>query len=545
MIEKLRDYLQTQKLDAILITRTDSFLGEHFPPESKTLQQATGFSGSAGMAIITLDQAVLFVDSRYTAQAKIESEFDVFEVPTQTTPTDWMVQNLSGKVIGYNPWHRSVMWMNYVSDKKLQFQEISWQDWQSLFSPQSSELAPDFDYDEIYCGESVQSKIEKVVACLKQHQLDAYIFTAPDSVSYLLNKRSLSVQEYPVIFERWIVFSDGTYCEVPKDVSALAGKKIGMDMALTPVGVFRKIKAVAQIEHLPDPIGAMKAIKNTTEQNNIRQACLFESTILCRFLAWVENNKKAIDELACVEKLKELRATSPLYRGDSFDTIAAVGAHAALAHYQSSPKTNIPVTSAPLLLVDTGGNYLNGTTDMTRTICVGEPTDLMKKRYTQVLKGHIALALTKVKSGDLPTKLDQNARQYLRADGVDYGHSTGHGIGMYLAVHEYPPTIYEKSTTPLSSGMLFSNEPAFYDEENGFGIRLENMILTLPGPDNSLILENLLWVPFDGRLVDFDLLTEAEKEWLTAYHKAIADRILPSLTPSERSTLQPLLDFFA
>ena len=544
MIEKLREYLKRQKLDAVLITRTDSFLGEHYPPESKELETATGFSGSAGMAIVTSDRAVLFVDSRYTAQAKIESAFEILEVPTQTTPTDWMIQNLSDKVIGYNPWKRSVLWMNYVTDKKIRLHDIDWQDWQSLFPCQSVTMPQSFDYEEIYCGESVQSKIEKVVAYLKKNQLDAYIFTVPDSVSYLLNKRSLMVPEYPVVFERWIVFSDGSYGEVPKDMSLLAGKKIGMDMALTPVGVFRKVKAVAQIVHAPDPIEVMKAVKNTTEQNNIRQACLFESSVLCRFLAWVEEHKDSIDELSCVEKLKELRSASPLYRGDSFDTIAAVGAHAALAHYQPSLESNAPVMSAPMLLVDTGGNYLNGTTDMTRTICVGEPTDLMKKRYTQVLKGHIALALTKVKSGDLPIALDQNARQYLRADGVDYGHSTGHGIGMYLAVHECPPTIYEKSTTPLLPGMVFSNEPAFYDEEHGFGIRLENMILTLTGPNNTLILENLLWIPFDGRLIDFGLLTNEEKEWLRAYHKAISDRIFPSLTQEEQSLLQPLLDFF-
>ena len=544
MKKQLREFLKQHHLDALLITRTDSFLGEHFPPEITQLKQATGFSGSAGLAVITKDQAVLFVDSRYTEQAKIESEWTVFEIPTETTPSAWMEENVKGKKIGYNPWYRSVAWLEFMEQKGLQFEPINWKDWQSLFPNAPDTRAPVFDYGVEYCGETTQSKMKRLVSVLKENDLDAYVLTSPDSVSYLLNKRSLTVPEYPVIFERLVVFSDGTYRELPDDMSCLKGKRVGIDFIQAPVAVCQKISRVVPVQSLSDPVEKMKSIKNVTEQNNIRQACLFESRVICRFLAWVEQHKAEMDELACDAKLKELRSESPLYRGDSFSTIAAVGGHAACAHYMATDKTTVPVTSAPLLLVDTGGNYLNGTTDMTRTICVGTPTALMKKRYTQVLKGHIALATTPVQIGDLPAVLDQNARSFLRADGVDYGHSTGHGIGMYLAVHEAPPTIYEKALTPLQAGMLFSNEPAFYDSKNEFGIRLENMILTVPGPKKSLILENLLWIPFDGRLIDTDLLTDSEKAWLRAYHHGITERILPDLSETERSVLQPILDFF-
>ena len=543
MIADIRHLLSEQGADALIITRTDSFLGEYFPPESENLKKATGFSGSAGLAVVTQDQAVLFVDSRYTEQAKIESAYTVFEVPTQTTVSDWLTQYLPHAKILFNPWHRSALWVRYMTEKKIGLHPIGQQDWQRLFPPQTIKPAPAFDYD--YAGEETSTKIKRVVQFLAEKDLNAYIFTSPDSVSYLLNRRSLWVPDYPVVFERWIVFRDGTYRQLKDGETFSKQDKIGMDLTLTPDAVFNKIARAAHVVHIPDPVAQIKAIKNKVEQDHIRRACLFESTVLCRFLAWVEQNKETIDELACAKKLQALRRRSPLYRGDSFDTIAAVGPHAALAHYQATEATNTPLSSAPILLVDTGGNYLNGTTDMTRTICTGQPTPLMKKRYTQVLKGHIALATTPVKVGDLPARLDQNARQFLRADGVDYGHATGHGIGLYLAVHEAPPTIYEKADTPLLPSMLFSNEPAFYDPDNGYGIRLENMILTRQGSDDNLILENLLWVPFDGRLVNFKDLTDSEKAWLRIYHHEVAVRIFPHLTASEQQVLQPLLDFFA
>lgn len=542
MIKIVRKFLKTHHLDALVITRTDSFFGEYYPPEKDQLYRTCGFSGSAGLAIITQDTAVLFVDSRYTDQAKIEApDFRVFEIPTETIPSVWMVQHLKGLKIGYNSTQRSVGWVTYLMGQKLNLVPVS--DWQKLFPPPVFKDIPIFDYDLSYCGESATDKVEKVADIIKNRGLDAYVFTQPDSVSYLLNKRCLWVPEYPVVFERLIVFSDGRTTGFTDHLSDLKDMHVGLDMRLTSMDIFQKIKNVAHITDLADPVEAIKAIKNTVEQQNIREACLFESQVICRFLAFVEQNKSALDELSCGKKLREFRSQSPLYRGDSFDTIAAVGEHAAMAHYLPTPKTNVPVTSAPLLLVDTGGNYLNGTTDMTRTICTGNPTDEIKKRYTQVLKGHIALATSVVKDGDLPCDLDIKARSFLRADGVDYGHSTGHGIGMYLAVHESPPTIYEKSDTPLKAGMLFSNEPAYY-KSGAFGIRLENMIMTIPGPDNTLILENLLWIPFDGRLVAFDMLSDSEKEWLRFYHHAILERIFPTLSNEEQSTLRPLIDFF-
>lgn len=544
MKERIRQFLTERGLDALLITRTDSFLGEHYPPESGQFRQATGFDGSAGIAVISATHAVLFVDSRYTEQARLQSDFTVYEVPTQTTPSDWIQKNIPGAVIGYNPWQRPVAWVAYMLKKGITLQEISPEDWGILFPPAENTLAPAFDYEKQYCGTDSAEKIKQVARHIREKGLDAFIFTTPDSVSYLLNRRSLTVPEYPVVFERLIVRSDGTVCPLGTNLTDMAGTRIGMDLNETPQGLLTQVQTVAQVISEPDVAAQMKAVKNKTEQENIRQACLFESAVLCRFLATIERQKETLDEMACDTLLKQFRSENPLYRGDSFDTIAAVGEHAARAHYRADTMSNTPLTAAPMLLVDTGGNYLNGTTDMTRTICIGKPTTLMKKRYTQVLQGHIALATTRLKSGDMPGILDERARAPLQADGADYGHATGHGIGLFLAVHEAPPVIYKTAQTPLTAGMVFSNEPAYYSPRAGFGIRLENMLMTVPGTEDTLILENLLWVPFDGRLIQFNRLTDSEKAWLTAYHMGIREHIWPMLSQADRDTLKPLLDFF-
>ncbi len=551
MITAIRNFLKQQNIQALIITRTDSFLGEYYPPEKNQLLLATGFSGSAGMAVVTLNRAVLFVDARYTEQAKSESQFEVLEIPTQTTPSEWLKNNLPDTTIGYYTEQRSAAWVSYMTlhlkTAGIHLKGLPKKIWETLFTPQNEMTPPDeFDYDLSYCGLDTNQKINQVTGILKEHHLEAFLFASPDSVSWILNKRSLWVHEYPVIFKRLIVFADGSYHFLSEDtIKLLENKTIGADLTTLSQALCERLKNEnVRIQNIPDVVAPLKAIKNQTEQNNIRQACLSESIVICRFLAWIEQSKNHITEWDCDIKLQQLRSENPLYRGDSFDTIAASGEHAARAHYHATEKTATLIASEPLLMVDTGGNYLNGTTDMTRTICTGKPTELMKRRYTQVLKGHIALTQTKIKSGDLPRQLDQNAHSFLRADGVDYLHATGHGIGMFLDVHEAPPIIHEKSDTPIVAGMLFSNEPAYYDACEGFGIRLENMILTQNGEEDFLNLENLIWVPFDGRLVDFSLLTVDEKKWLQHYHQTILDRIVPCLSSDEQKSIRPLLDFF-
>lgn len=549
MLEKIRTYLAKQGLDALLVPHSDETLGEYLTPDKRRLHAVTGFSGSAGMAVITPTTAVLFVDSRYTVQAKKQTSFTVFEAPAETTPIKWMSEYLSGKKVGFCAETISTAFvLNAQKELKKAKVTLSALDENPVdifwtYRPAAIESKP-MAYDMKYAGVSSDDKIRQVAALLKKQDLDAALILSGESVSWLMNERDLKNPMCPVCDEHRVVLKTGR-CETLSDsvMKNLKKKKVAADFMDLPYALYQKIGEGA-LHDQPDMVAALKAVKNSVEIDNLRQACLFESQVICRFLAWVEQQKEVITELDCVHELVRLRSQNPMYVADSFDVIAASGPHAAQAHYLPTPGSSVFVRKYPLLLVDTGGQYLNGTTDMTRTICIGKPTPLIKKRYTQVLKGHIALATACIKNGALPAGLDALAHAYLRADGVDFTHATGHGIGMFSSVHETPPTIHEKSKTPLVPGMVFSNEPAYYDEGAGFGIRLENMLLSVPASQNALKFENLLFIPFDGRLVDFDMLTDPERVWLKEYHTAIQTVIFPALSGHVRAVLQPMLDYF-
>ena len=548
MLEKIRAYLEQNSLDAVLIPHQDEFLGEYLTADKKRLQALTGFSGSAGLAIVTADTEILFVDSRYTVQAKYQTRFQVIEVPTETTPLKWINEYLKGKKIGFNgAVHsaRSILTMQ----KETKTQKIKWinlseniVDMFWINKPSAAEMKP-MEYDENYAGRSAEDKITSVASEIQMHGFDAMLLADPESVSWLINRRDLQNPQCPIYYDRAIVHATGE-CEqaTEKALKKLSKKKVMSDFSCLPYSMYEPLSKV--LTDMPDIVAQMKAQKNAIEIQNLKQACLFESAVICKFLAFVEQQKETITELDCVKELKGLRAQNPMYVADSFDVIAASGPHAAQAHYLPTPSTSCFIRKYPLLLVDTGGQYLNGTTDMTRTICIGKPTPLTKKRYTQVLKGHIALASAEINEGDTPAELDKLAHQFLQADGVDYLHATGHGIGMFLSVHENPPVIHEKSTTPLYTGMVFSNEPAYYDEINGFGIRLENMLLSIPSENGNLKFENLLFIPFDARMVDFDMLTAEEKTWLKEYHEKILSDIFPMLGSSVKAALKPMIDIF-
>lgn len=548
MLEKIRTYLVDNKLDGILIPHQDEFLGEYLTADKKRLQALTGFSGSAGLAVITADKSVLFVDSRYTIQAKRQTRFEVLEVPTETTPLAWISENLKGKKIGFNgAVHATASILNMqTKTKELKIKWINLSEnivdmfW--VNRPESADMKPT-DYDESYAGRSAMDKIASVANEINMMGFDAMLVANPDSVSWLINRRDLQNPQCPIYYDRAIVYATGK-CEqaTEKTLKTLAKKKVMSDFSSLPYSIYEPLAKA--LTDKPDMIAMMKAQKNAIEIQNLRQACLFESAVICKFLAFVEQQKETITELDCVKELQGLRAQNPMYVADSFDVIAASGPHAAQAHYLPTPSTSCFIRKYPLLLVDTGGQYYNGTTDMTRTICIGKATLLTKKRYTQVLKGHIALASAQVCEGDTPTELDKLAHQFLRADGVDYLHATGHGIGMFLSVHENPPVIHEKSKTPLYAGMVFSNEPAYYDETNGFGIRLENMLLSIPADNGNIKFDNLLFIPFDARLVDFDLLTSDEKLWLKNYHEKIVSDIFPHLGGNVKAVLKPMIDTF-
>lgn len=548
LLTKICDDLKLLGFDGVLISRNDSFLGEYNPCESDRLFKVTGFTGSAGVCFVSATQKVLFVDSRYTEQAKEQSDFDVYEVPRETKLSTWLKENAQNKKIAFNAWTHSVLFVEQMR-KILQKEAVVLEELpdsviQNWFGVSGVENKEVFDYELKYTGQGTAEKLKRLQSYILEHNLDGYIITEPENVSWLLNKRSRLVGEYPVIFERGYVDKEGRYQTLSIQNDFLKGKRIGIELASTPYALLKELSQKAKLVDLPDAVSLMKAVKNPVEIHNIKEACLSESKTICRFLAWIEKEKETISELDCTQKLQDLRQEDPLYFADSFDTIAAAGNHAALAHYMATPNTSYKIKDYPMLMVDTGGHYLNGTTDMTRTICISAPTPVMKKRYTQVLKGHIALASTHLTDTSTTALLDKRAHQYLRADGVDYLHATSHGIGMMLAVHEMPPIVHERDTQGMKAGMVFSNEPAYYDAQAGYGIRLENMLLSVADEKGGLIFENLLFAPFDYRLIDFDLLSIEEKRWLKEYHQIIKDKIFILLNQEEQHILEPLINAF-
>lgn len=548
LFKKIRTDLKKMGASALIVPHTDAFLSEYLTPDCERLAALTGFTGSAGLAIITQDELVLFTDARYTDQAAQQTDFRVLNI-AQHSPVEWMKTRLQGQTVLF---HAGTMRAGLAlsltdvlkkSDIHLEATDENLID-RYWHNRPAAPTVHEFAYPIKYAGERSFQKVQIVLKKMKMERIDALIVSDLESVSWLLNRRSDLSSYLPVVRRRVVLTKDGKIHALSKRVlNQLKGKKLGVDLNTLPFDLYQQIKSVGNVCPLDDPIAVLRAVKNQAEQDALQQACLFESAVICTFIEAVYRHKNRLTERSAGCLLQKLRQQSPLYLGDSFAPIVAVGPHAALAHYQADLKSDTPLTASAMVLVDTGGQYLNGTTDMTRTLCTGSPTTLMKKRYTQVLKGHIALAQTVLKKGETPALLDVAARQFLRADGVDYGHATGHGIGMCLSVHDKMPTIYEKSKTILKKGMVFSNEPAFYDIQNGFGVRLENMLLTRQ-KGTTLFFENLILAPFDPMLLDVSLLSESDKKWLRLYHIEIEKRVFPLLKQSIARRLKPVIDFF-
>lgn len=548
LIKYIQADLKKENIDGVVITKSDPFLSGYYPPYKERLKEVSSFSGSDGIALILKEKAFLFVDSRYTEQAKQQTDFIVYEVPRDTRLSLWLKENMQDKKIIFDSVVHSYAWYeemkSILKECNISLEPAANELINKWFKPVNFEQEV-FDYSLVYAGKTTNEKLADISAVLSDKNLDAYIVLSPENTSWILNKRDSKKSEYPVLFKRMCIFKNGDFSVFDEELPDLKGLKIGIDYHKASVDiVLSLLKTGAKLKNISDFVDDMKAKKNAVEVKNIKEACLFESKVICSFLAYVEKNKDTITEIDCDKKLKELRKESLLYFHDSFQTIAASGVHAAFAHYSATEESYSFVRENPLLLIDTGGHYLNGTTDMTRTIVISEPSKLMKKRYTEVLKGHIAVSLGQIKNGESTAKLDEVAHAFLRADNVDFYHATGHGIGMMLGVHEYPPAIYGRDNKGLQESMVFSNEPAYYDVDEKFGIRLENMLLSVKDKQDSLIFEDLLFIPFDYRAIEFELLTKTEIKWLKDYHLMVEKKVFPLLSDTEKEILKPFVDAF-
>lgn len=542
MLKKIRAYLKQIKADAIVVPHNDSFFNEDLRPEDERLACLTGFTGSAGVAIITQKKAVLFVDGRYTLQAKKQTTFEVLHVPKQTTISKWLSLNLKkSDTLVYDPWTLSVAqinkWTALLEKNKIKALKENPVDKFWLTRPEAQPIC-EYTYPQKYAGKTTKEKLKEILPALKQ--TDAFILCNADSVSWLLNKRSDAVQYNPVFLERLIVEANGNLSSFnEKNVLNLKGKKVGIDVYETPQAVKQMLeKAGAFVESVNNPFLSFQSQKNATELKGMLNAGILDSIAVCQFFACLPAKIKTHNECDVMVFLEEFRKQNSLYRFKSFADISAVDKNAALPHYQASEKKAEKLSKACIYLLDTGGQYWCGTTDMTRTVCLSKPTQEMKDRYTQVLKGHIALANAIFPNGTKGASLDALARQFLWKNGADFDHGTGHGIGCFLNVHETPPAISPNNQDVLTEGMVLSDEPGFY-EAGKFGIRIENMMKVIKAPKQKgfLKFEMLSFVPFCNELIEKSVLTNDEKMWINFYYKQILKNIYPNVNKETQKWL--------
>lgn len=548
-IKALRHFIKEQNLSALLIPHTDEYQGEYLAPYSERLAWLTGFTGSAGLAILTRDKASLFTDGRYTLQAKNQLP-DFFEIynTSQKHPATWLEENLSSDAkVGYDPWLFTEPQMRFYKQSLI---PITPNPIDALWT-QRPEPPQDFIrvHPLAFAGESDESKRKRIAETLKAENV---LITSCDSIAWLLNIRGNDVPHTPVVHSICLLRKDGSYdlyvdlnktnANVYTHVSEGKGRLIEisqmnqhlkkmegtcqLDPLTTPIALIHRLEEFRiPIIREQDPCVLPKAIKNEVELKGALHAHIQDGKAFVSFFEWLKTQplQGETTELSAAQKLYECRKKGEYFEDISFTTIAGFGSHGAIVHYFPTPEFDVPLRKDNLFLLDSGGQYLTGTTDVTRTMALGPPTPEQKDRYTRVLKGHIALATAIFPEGTTGAQLDALARQFLWEIGCDYDHGTGHGVGSYLSVHEGPQGLSKRGTNvPLQPGMIVSNEPGYY-KEGEYGIRIESLVkvVTLENPKGFLGFETLTLVPLDKDLIDSSLLTEKEKEWVEAYHQRI------------------------
>ena len=574
----LRKELERQGLDGFVIPISDEHLSEYVGAYAQRLAWLTGFGGSAGTAAVLRDKAAIFVDGRYTLQVRDQVDGRLYEYKSvpQDKLADWLAENAAeGAKIGFDPWLHTSGWVKATAKAlekvgaELVPVEANPVDavWQDRPEPSS---APAFVQDDALAGRSSADKRAEVGEWLKAEKLDAAVISALDSVAWLLNVRGSDVDRTPVALSYVIAHADGTADwfiapgKVPPEVAAhlgnavrvrprdtftaalaeLSGKRVAADPDRSVAAIFTALEAAgAEVVRATDPVVLPKAIKNEAERAGHRAAQARDGAAVARFLHWlsVEGPKGTVDELSAAARLHEFRKDTGDLRDLSFDTISGAGPNGAIVHYRVSEETNRRLDPDSVYLVDSGGQYADGTTDITRTVWIGpgEPPAEVKDRFTRVLKGHIALAVQTFPQGTTGSQLDTLARQFLWQAGLDYAHGTGHGVGAFLAVHEGPQRIAKPrggqagTEQELMAGMILSNEPGYY-KTGEYGIRIENLVLVEPreidgGEGEWLGFETLTLAPIDRRLVDRTLLNEAEVAWWNAYHARVREVLAPRI----------------
>lgn len=573
----LRTEMAQAGLDAVLVPRSDAYQGEYCAPSDERLAWLTGFTGSAGFCAVTPTLAGVFIDGRYRVQvrAQVAADFTPVHWP-EVKLADWLIEHLpAGAVVGFDPWLHSVDEIEVLT-AKLTPKGISLRAgdnlidhiWTDRPSPPMGRFTA---YPAENAGESHDDKRARLAETLRRAGQKAVILTLPDSIAWLLNIRGRDTERNPVPQAFAILFDDATcelYCRPGKaaDLTDHLGPAVTVHdesgflarlptltgpVRIDPKSLPEQVRATLAKADIPlsrdaDPCLLPKARKNATEIAGTRTAHLRDAAAMVNFLAWLDAEAPTgrLTEIDVVRALEGFRRATNALLDISFETISGAGPHGAIVHYRVSEETNRAVNSGELLLIDSGGQYLDGTTDITRTVTVGEPPADAMACYTRVLQGMIAISRARFPKGVAGQHLDALARFPLWTAGLDYDHGTGHGVGVYLSVHEGPQRISRVSDVPLEPGMILSNEPGYY-REGAFGIRIENLIVVTPAPAlpggdahrQMLGFETLTFVPFDRRLIDTRLLSPAERDWIDAYHAQVLDLIGPRVEGAARDWL--------
>ncbi len=569
----IRAQMQRQGLDAFVIPHEDEHQNEYLPEANERLAWATGFTGSAGAAVVTRDAAAVFVDGRYTLQVRSQVDPALFEVRDLVVGgVPAYVESLPAQsVVGYDPRLHSpdaLARLKAAANKAgATLQPVQANPIDAAWTDRPPQpLAPVSPHTAEVSGEDAADKRSRVAAEVARAGADAALITAPSSIAWLFNVRGGDVKRSPLPLAQAILRSDGSarlFLDPAKETEALrawlgngvtleppealpaalesfAGQRVLVDPGQSSAFYFEALKeAGAAIVAAADPCALPRAAKNAVEIEGARRAHRRDAVPMVRLLHWLatEGQTSPPDEIETVTKLEAFREETGALKDISFDTIAGAGPNGAFPHYHPTTASNRRVQPGELLLVDSGGQYLDGTTDITRTVAIGEPSAEQRDRFTRVLQGHIAIATARFPAGTPGQALDAFARASLWRAGLDYDHGTGHGVGSYLGVHEGPQRIAKASSmTPLLPGMIVSNEPGYY-KVGAYGIRIETLVVVtppepVPGGDQPMLgFETLTLAPIDRRLVEPSLMTDTERAWLNAYHARVAETVAPELEP--------------
>ncbi|MCQ9048755.1 aminopeptidase P family protein [Vibrio parahaemolyticus] len=568
-VNAIREWLAQHNIDALLIPHEDEYLGEYVPAHNERLHWLTGFTGSAGAAVITQDKAAIFVDGRYTVQVTKQVPNELFEYRhlIEEPALDWIQDNLTANAsVAIDPRMHSSAWLDMAQAKlagKLELNILSGNPIDELWHDRPAPVVSDVRLMPTKAvGQSSESKRKEIAQLVAKAGADSAVITALDSICWLLNVRGLDVSRLPVLLSHAILHADSSVeyfldpARLPAEFAAhvgtgvtvhhpealqsrlevMSGKKVLLDPAISNAW-FKLVlqNAGASVIAAADPCLMPKAAKNEVEIAGMKACHIRDGVAMSKFLCWLDAEVAAgnlHDEATLADRLEAFRKEDPTLMDLSFDTISAAGGNAAMCHYnhENQPEPG-KLELNTLYLVDSGGQYLDGTTDITRTIAIGQPSAEMIKQFTLALKGHIGVARARFPKGTRGYQIDTLARQHLWAEGYDYDHGTGHGVGHFLSVHEGPASISKKQIdVPLTEGMVLSNEPGYY-RADAFGIRIENLELVVETPTNGdfpvLSFESLTRCPIDKRNINVDMLTRPELAWLNDYHQKVWEQISP------------------